>query len=159
MQRGTEKRKRVIGEGIFNISNVELTKEEPQVLDLGLKYAPDKIIDKFETYIDLHKFARRVNIKKHFAIQKKSNQKENPDDEPEGYQHSALKNKSTFNLKPTGHHYVEVVKSMVENDIKHKQDKKSKKKINIEKGMRSLEKKKGHCHPLCGQGGWSGYPE
>lgn len=95
------------------------------------------MIDKFETYFDLYKFACKVNIKKYFAIEKKSNRKDNPDDEPEDYQLSGLKNKSTFNLKPKGHHYVEVVKSMVENDIKHMQGNKSNKNKNIENGMHS----------------------
>lgn len=49
------------------------------------------MIDKFETYFDLHKFACKVNIKKYFAIEKKSNRKDNPDDEPEDYQLSGLK--------------------------------------------------------------------
>lgn len=32
-----------------------------------LKYALDKDIDTFEVYIDLQKFIRKLNLKKHFA--------------------------------------------------------------------------------------------
>lgn len=59
MRGGQRKRRREF----FNLSNVVFNEEEMNILDLGLKYAPDKNLNKFETYIDLQKFARRLNIK------------------------------------------------------------------------------------------------
>lgn len=49
-----------MSEAVFN-------EEEPKVLDFGLKYAPDKDLDKFEAYIDLQKFVRKINIKRFLA--------------------------------------------------------------------------------------------
>lgn len=50
-----KKEKRTLGKGIFNLSDVTFTEEEMNILDLGLKFAPEKSLDKFETYIDLKK--------------------------------------------------------------------------------------------------------
>lgn len=48
----------------MNISGVELTENEIRVLDKGLKFAPKKNLNKFNTYIDINKFARSLHIKK-----------------------------------------------------------------------------------------------
>lgn len=61
-----KKKKRVLGE--FNLSNVMFSKEKMKILDLGLKFAPDKIIDKFKVFIDLQKFIQKLKIKKHVAL-------------------------------------------------------------------------------------------
>lgn len=67
MQRGQrEKEKGNIGRGIFNLSRATFTEDEMRVLDLLLKYAPPKNMNKFEVYIDLQKFVRKFNIKKAF---------------------------------------------------------------------------------------------
>lgn len=60
---------RVLGKGIYNLSHVQFSNDELKVLDLGLKFAPDKSLDKFEVYIDLHKFMRKLNTKKTFCIE------------------------------------------------------------------------------------------
>lgn len=65
-KRGGKKKKKaqkLLGKGIFNLTNVQFTQEELRVLELGLKYAPDKPFDKFEAFIDLQKFLRKLNIK------------------------------------------------------------------------------------------------
>lgn len=69
-RRGGKKKKKaskLLGQGIFNLSNVQFTQDELGVLELGLKYAPDKPLDKFEAYIDLQKFLRKLYIKKTFC--------------------------------------------------------------------------------------------
>lgn len=43
-----QKKKRIVGEGIYNISGVELT------LDKGLKYAPKQNLNTFELYLDIY---------------------------------------------------------------------------------------------------------
>lgn len=37
-----QKKKRPVGEGVFNLSGVELTRMELSVLDKGLKFAPKR---------------------------------------------------------------------------------------------------------------------
>lgn len=61
-----QKEKRVIGEGVFNLSGKELTTEEMAVLDKGLKHAPIKNLNKFDTYIGIQKYMRKINIKSTF---------------------------------------------------------------------------------------------
>lgn len=53
------------GEGIFNLSGQALTHEKIGVLDKGLKYAPTKNLDKFQNYIGIQKFVRKLNITKY----------------------------------------------------------------------------------------------
>lgn len=55
-----------INTGIYNLSGVELDHKELNILNLGLKCAPKKMMNKFEVYIDTHKFIRSMNIKKYF---------------------------------------------------------------------------------------------
>lgn len=44
-----------MGQGLFNLSSKTFTKDEMSVLDKGLKFAPPKQLDKFKTFIDIHK--------------------------------------------------------------------------------------------------------
>lgn len=53
-------------QGIFNLSDTTFTGDELKVLELGLKYAPDKNLNRFYVFIDLQKFMRKCNIKKAF---------------------------------------------------------------------------------------------
>lgn len=76
---GKKKKKRILGQGIHNLSNVQFTDDEIKVLDLRLKFAPDKTIDKFEVYIDLQKCIRTLNIKKHFALNKGNRMLDDPE--------------------------------------------------------------------------------
>lgn len=46
--------------------DVVFTQEELLVLDSGIKYAPSKPFNQFEAFIDLQKFIRKLNLKKHF---------------------------------------------------------------------------------------------
>lgn len=93
---GVKKRKaRILGGGIFNLREAVFKEEELKVLDLGLKYAPDKDLDKFDAYIDLQRFVRKINIKKFFASKEQnSNVKETTN-----FKHSNLRNHSIFNPK------------------------------------------------------------
>lgn len=40
-----------------------------EVLAQGLKFAPDKNLDKFESYVVIEKYLRKLNIQKHFCGQ------------------------------------------------------------------------------------------
>lgn len=59
--KGREKKKKenLTGQGVFNLSAKSLTKEELSVLDKGLKLAPPRKLDRFGTYIDVHKYIRK----------------------------------------------------------------------------------------------------
>lgn len=47
----TKKNKTIAGAGIFNLSSVTLNANEKQILDKGLKFAPPRKLNKFETYM------------------------------------------------------------------------------------------------------------
>lgn len=64
------------------------------VLDKGLKFVPLKSLDKFQTYMDVHKFVRKLYIKRYLTVNpitSISNQSNS------GYLHSGLANASLFN--------------------------------------------------------------
>lgn len=109
-------------------------------MKLGLKYAPDKGLDTLNAFIDTERFIRKLNIKQHFV--------EKPPfvsaiREPSDYQDSGLKNQSTFNPKKfSSNQFLEVFKSMVEQDIRLIRTKIGCKKGNIQKGLEALEKRK-----------------
>lgn len=52
--------------GIYNLSKVKLTQKETNILNAGLKSTSTKPMNKFNIYIDIHKYVRKLNIKKHF---------------------------------------------------------------------------------------------
>lgn len=54
--------------GVFNPSMVCLSQGEQSVLSQGLKFAPPRTLNKFETFIDAHKCIRKNNIKRHFIL-------------------------------------------------------------------------------------------
>lgn len=89
-----KKKQRILGTGIFNLSDVSFSNDELKVLDLGLKFSPEKDADKFEVYIDLQKFMRKLNLKKHFAIKGGKIQSE--------FTQTTLHNNLIFNPKVPG---------------------------------------------------------
>lgn len=108
------KKKRTLGADVFNLSSIILTEEELKVLDLGLKCIPCAKLNTFDTYIDVNKSVHRLNIKKYFELNKANGNK----DKDTTYQHSNLRNASTFNPKNKGNEFLQGNKTMVENDIK-----------------------------------------
>lgn len=59
--RTTKKIQNVVGKVIFDLGTKVLTDSDTVVLDKGLKYVPPRILDKFQTYMDVHKFVRKLN--------------------------------------------------------------------------------------------------
>lgn len=59
--RRTQKKQTSIGTGIYNLSDINFNKEEIRVLDKGLKYAPIKNLNKFDTYVHIQKYVRTLN--------------------------------------------------------------------------------------------------
>lgn len=84
-----------------------------KILNRGLKFAPDKSLDKFNTYIDLHKFIRTLNLKKYFVQQPGiSGTLHIPE-----YTHSNLKEKSTFMPYTTNNECIEAFKKATLKDL------------------------------------------
>lgn len=50
-------------EGIFNLRGVVLTDSEKFILSKGLIFAPKKPLNKFQTFIDVQKYMRKLSIK------------------------------------------------------------------------------------------------
>lgn len=133
-----KKKKRILGGGIFNLSEATFNEEEMKVLDLGLKYAPDKNLDPFEVYIDLQKFVRKLNIKKIFAT--KGNKGTQIEKDSPIFQHSKFKNNSIFNPNPQQNESLVVFKKMVEQDLRKMKPRKMKR--NIWNTIKEIEGKK-----------------
>ena len=115
--RGGTRQKKTQGQltdGIYNLAGVELSKAELTVLSQGMKFAPSKNINKFDVFVDVEKYVRKLNIKKHFS----QHNSITPHLEITEYQHTNLKNNSTFNPKKGTHHHVEVFENMVQEEIK-----------------------------------------
>lgn len=110
-----------------------------KVLDSGLKYAPDKELDKFEVYIDLQKFVRKLNIKKFFALNRK--EKNQANQQIPYYKHSNLRNNSIFNPKTQQNESLVVFKKMVERDLRKINPNKTR-NTNIWNTIKEIEKKK-----------------
>lgn len=138
-KRGGKKKKeaqKLLGQGIFNLSSVQFTREELKVLELGLKYAPDKPFDQFEAFIDLQKFLRKLNIKKHFAMNPGELRRVDSD-----FEQTRLKNNSIFNPKTPGNQCINAFKKMVEGDIKLMGNTNKKRPNNIWKTIKNIGKK------------------
>lgn len=86
-------KKRIVGEGIINISGGELTREEIKVLDKGLKFAPKKNLNTFNAYVDINKFTRSLHIKKYMLSNPGDGREKNISD-TNGILFSSLRNKS-----------------------------------------------------------------
>lgn len=110
-----------MGEGIFNLTGQEFSADQTKVLDLGLKFAPQKPLDKFETYIDFNLFIRKLNLKKFFLTQTPSIERQTEDTVDKQVVHTNLRNKSLFNPMNTQNQCIEVFKQLVIKDLENLQ--------------------------------------
>lgn len=107
------------------------------VLDRGLKFVPTQNLNKFQTYVNIQKCVRTLNIKKYFLS--------NPINRKltiYGGVHSNLLNKSTFNPPNIDNKYLEVFKNMVFKDLEGLKVRKVADPQYVRIGMESLEKQK-----------------
>ena len=126
----------MIGTGIFNLSGVDLTEDEIRVLDKGLKFAPVRNLNKFETYVSVQKYIRNLNLKKYFLS--------NPvikNNIAVTSHHSTLRNKSVFNPQYTDTKHLDVFRNLVCKDLDSLRIKKVKDSQCIQRGIASLEKR------------------
>lgn len=109
------------------------------LLNLGLKCAPRKSMNRFDVYIDTHKFICTLNMKKFFLSHPINTS--NRTAAPTGRVDSGLRNKSIFNPQISNNQYIEVFKNLVLKDI---EDLPLKKRVNpdyIRDGIKSLEER------------------
>lgn len=102
-----KKERASLGE-IFNLTDVTLTHKETSILNLGLKCGLKRPINKFNVFIDVHKFMRKMNMKKYF-LNKNSQPVTNISSVPVD---SGLHNKSLFNPLNGANQQVEVFKGL-----------------------------------------------
>lgn len=93
-------------QGIFNLSDATFTLDELKVLELGLKFAPDKDLNKFDIVVDFQKFMRKVNDKKHYSRVTPHTGQEASD-----YSHTNLRNNLVFNPRNRNSHFLDVFRS------------------------------------------------
>lgn len=105
-----------MGQAIYNLSGIEITITELLTLDKGLKYAPKRNLNKFEMYVDIQKYTRRLNIKK-YMLNKTPNTLNGRSDTPGRIVHSQLRNKSLFNPPFHNNEQIEVFNQMVVQDL------------------------------------------
>ena len=109
------------------------------MLDRGLKFAPVRNLNKFETYVSVQKYIRNLNLKKYFL----SNpvMRNAPAVAPKPSNHSTLRNKSVFNPQHTDTKHLDVFRNLVCKDLDSLQIKKVKDSQCIQRGITSLEKR------------------
>lgn len=134
--RKLQKKKVPTGEGIFNLSGVPLNSNEIKVLDKGLKFAPTNNLNKFETYVNILKYMKKLNIKKHFISNTTGRTARN------NSLGTGLRNKSIFNPPSSDNKFTEVFKNMVVNDLEQLKIRKVHDPEYIRRGIQFLEDKK-----------------
>lgn len=106
--------KDVKGNSIFNLSKTTLTQEETFVLNKGLKCVPPKQMNRFNTFIDIHKYIRRINIQRYIL----SNPISVKTAVDIGHiRHSGLSNASVFNPPGTLSPSINVFRDLVLKDL------------------------------------------
>lgn len=112
---GSKKKERAGLGGIFNLSNAILSRKETNILHLGLKCGLKRPINKFDVFIDIHKYIRKVNMKKYF-LNKNSQPVSAMASVPVD---SGLRNKSLFNPVNGANQQIEVFTGLVIRDLEH----------------------------------------
>lgn len=92
-------------------------------------------MNKFETYIGIQKFVRKLNIKKYYA--------QNPVEKMAmDNRFTPLRNNSVFNPHIANNKYIDLFKKLVTTELEQLPVKKIHEQKDIKKGLRSLEKRK-----------------
>ena len=97
-------------------------------------------MNKFDVYIDTHKFVRTLNLKKYFLSHPVTSSMKSTIVATKV--DSGLKNKSLFNPQISNNHFIEVFKQLVLKDIEELPVKKGVNPRYIKEGIESLEDKK-----------------
>lgn len=108
-----------------------MTTEELTVLDRGLKHAPVKNLNKFDTYIGIRKYVRKLNMKKYFLNH--TPYQKSPTTSSPHLIHSTLRNNFTFNPQESDNQHIEVFKELLLEDLESLEVKKKYDPIPIKK--------------------------
>ena len=127
----------VVGRGIFNLSTKTLTDSEKSLLDKGLKFAPPQSLNRFGTYMDIHKFVRKIHIKRYMAGITPSHRLLT-----NGFVHSGLSNSSLFNPPGGMAPSLKTFRDVLLRDLEGMEIKKAKLSKNLQEGLDSLCKNK-----------------
>lgn len=138
-RRRKKKEEKQLKSGLFNLTNLEFSESELEVLSQGLKFAPNKNINKFNLFIDIEKYIRKLNIRKHFSGHK-TNPTTKETEDP--FVHSSLKNNSVFNPKKGSNQYIEVFRNMVQDEVRLIETSKQQNNQKIWEGIKKLEENK-----------------
>ncbi|XP_063820331.1 zinc finger MYM-type protein 1-like [Pseudophryne corroboree] len=109
-----ESNEEVKGIKIFNISSHVLTENGKKVLEKGLKYAPAIPINKFETFVNIHKFIRKLCIKKLFLSKESVEELGNI----EMTDHTPFKPKSVFYPAHVKGNFIDTFCQLVQEDVR-----------------------------------------
>lgn len=143
-----------MGKGIINLSGVELAGEEMITLDKGLKFVPPRNISKFQTFIDVHKYTRKLNVKRYFLSKPVSYQPT----ETSTVVHSGLANVSLFrppgNISPN----IAIFRDLVIKTWKKMRFKKKEVPRDIKDGIEKICKRNDIVIRPADKGGGFGYP-
>lgn len=103
-------------------------------LDKGIKFAPKKGLNKFETYVGVQKFIRKLNIKKYYAL--------NPVEKMViNNKFTNLRNNSVFNPHVANNKYVDLFKKLVTTELEQLPIKRAYEHRDFKKGLSALEKR------------------
>lgn len=124
--------------GIINLSTKEISKEELSTLGKGLKFVPPRNLNKFQTFIDVQKYTRKLNIKRYVL----SNPARQLSREASVVTHSGLRNASLFNPPSTGAPNVTVFRDLVLKDLANLNVRSAQTQHNIKVGLEALMNRK-----------------
>ena len=133
-----KKSKRLRLGGIFNLTDTILTNKETNILNLGLKCGLNRPINKFNVFIDIHKYTRRLSMKKYFLNKYPNSVNRVPTPATD----SGLRNKSLFNPLVAANQPLDVFKGLLLCDLELINPKKDLNPRHIRDGIELLEKRK-----------------
>lgn len=122
------------------LSNVALTHKETNILHLGLKCGLKRPISKFDVFVDVHKYMRKLNIKKYF-LNKNANLVGISGSTSVAVDRG-LHNKLLFNPPNMVNQHLEMYKELVLRDLDHITPKKNVNPRHIQEGIEMLDKRK-----------------
>lgn len=111
------------------------------VLDKGLKHAPVRNLNKFDSYIGIQNYVRKINIKKYILSNPPTTGMKIPRIVSEMEQ-STLRKNSLYNPQVSDNHHIEVFKKLVLQDLDTLKLKKVSDPIHINIGIQTLTKRK-----------------
>ncbi|XP_063810519.1 toll-like receptor 7 [Pseudophryne corroboree] len=143
---------------IYNLSSRILTDVEERILTKGLKFAPTTTTDDFDRFVDVHKFIRKISLKKFFEL-KRSEEAPSTSHPVESTTQTLHKKPSTFYPAHIKGNYIETFQKLVIEDLNsiNKTEKRKRVRHNLTRKERepikSLQEDQGIVIKPCDKGG------